>query len=123
MMQKIIDSGQHDQPEGYTEAIMELRDTLGAHIAYNIPKICTAKQYQALTLYITGLYTQTEIANQLGTHQTNVHKLIWGNINYRTEPPRRTGGAIDNIRKWATTNPRCIELLQEIRDCRAEDFQ
>jgi DNA-binding CsgD family transcriptional regulator len=121
MMQVIRESGQHAAAVGYSDELIELRERLQLRVVSNLQTILTERQHTALTLYTSGLYTQTEIAEQMGICQSSVHKTIFGNIVYKVKPIVRHGGAISRLRKWAETDAECIEILQAIADLADED--
>ena len=105
------------QSPDHTQVAEEARGELLDHISANVQSILTQKQYDVYSRYSTGLYTQQQVAAQLGIDQSSVHKQMFGNIIYKPGlPPRRSGGAIYRIQLWCSSDARVQELLQIIRD-------
>lgn len=60
--------------------------------------ILTNRQYKVLTLWMIGKATQFDIGAKIGICQTNVHKTLFGNMNYKYN--KKQGGVFKKIDKW-----------------------
>jgi predicted transcriptional regulator len=59
--------------------------------------------------------TQNEISNELGKHQTTIHKILQGNIDYNNQK-KRYGGALKKIRKLCQKNEKVQSILVKMRE-------
>jgi len=79
----------------------------------------TARQAEVVTLRLQGK-TQIQIAEQLEIHQTTVHKLLMGNIDY-ANGKKRYGGAIKKLTKICFKDEKILGILAEMAELRARD--
>lgn len=76
----------------------------------------TIRQAEVVTLRLQGL-TQIQIADKLGVHQTTIHKLLMGNIDY-ANGRKRYGGAIKKLRKICAKDLKVLEILSKMEELR-----
>jgi DNA-binding CsgD family transcriptional regulator len=103
----------------YSERFYELRQELMVEVMRIINTDLTARQAQVVTLRLNGK-TQIQIAEQLNIHQTTVHKLLMGNIDY-TNGKKRYGGAIKKLTKICFKDEKILGILAEMEELRAKD--
>jgi DNA-binding CsgD family transcriptional regulator len=103
----------------YSEEFCELRQKLIEELHRIIDKDLTKRQAEVLGLRLKNL-TQTEIAESLGIHQTTVHKLLNGNIDY-VNGKKRYGGAMKKLKKICMTNELIISILERMDELRRLD--
>jgi len=103
----------------YSERFYELRQQLLKEVLRIIKTDLTERQCEVVTLRLQGL-TQIQIAEQLGIHQTTVHKLLMGNIDY-ANGKKRYGGAIKKLKKICYKDEKVLKILEEMDDIRAKD--
>jgi DNA-binding CsgD family transcriptional regulator len=104
------------QPSSYNEDFLDLKEQLLNRMWQIIDKGLTKRQKEVLKLSMEGL-TQNEIAKILGINQTSVHKVLRGNIDYKTKDmKRRYGGAFKKISKLCQIDPEIQRILHEIQD-------
>lgn len=103
----------------YSERFDELREDLFQAVLEIINTGLTPRQAQVVSLRLEGK-TQIQIAGQLKIHQTTVHKLLMGNIDY-ANGKKRYGGAIKKLRKLCGKDERIQEILDEMEELRARD--
>ncbi len=103
----------------YSEKFQELRQQLFDEVIRLVNTCLTKRQAQVLALRLEGK-TQIQIADELGIHQTTVHKLLMGNIDY-ANGKKRYGGAIKKLRKMCYRDTTVIKILGEMSELRAED--
>ena len=104
----------------YSERFDELRDELLQEVLAIIDTGLTPRQAQVVTLRLEGK-TQTQIAEELGIHQTTVHKTLMGNIDYANDK-KCYGGAIKKLKKLCAKSPEIQEILEEMDTLRARDY-
>jgi len=79
----------------------------------------TERQRQVINLtYFEGM-TQNEISTQLGKHQTTIHKILQGNIDYNNQK-KRYGGALKKIRKLCSNNEKIRTILSKMKEKQEE---
>lgn len=98
----------------YNEELLDLRDKLRKRMWEIIDEGLTKRQREVIKLYVQDK-TQNEIAKQLGINQTSVHKVIRGNIDYKSGK-RRYGGAIKKIKKLCQADEEIQEILKQIQE-------
>jgi predicted XRE-type DNA-binding protein len=103
----------------YSERFYELRQQLMKEVLRIINTNLTERQCEVVTLRLQGK-TQIQIAEQLGIHQTTVHKLLMGNIDY-ANGKKRYGGAIKKLKKICYKDEKILEILGEMESVRAKD--
>lgn len=109
------------QPFGYNEELLELREHLKERVFQIIEESLTSRQKEVIKLYLKGL-TQLEIASRLSINQTSVHKVLRGNIDYKTtkkgntSAKKRYGGAFKKISKICKTDKIIQDILQKIQE-------
>lgn len=103
----------------YSERFDELREQLLKEVVRLINTRLTRRQAEVITLRLEGK-TQIQIADELGIHQTTVHKLLMGNIDY-SNGKKRYGGAIKKLKKLCIKDKDIQEILIEMDDLRAQD--
>lgn len=98
-----------------SETFQKLRNDLLKEVMYIVENCLTDKQKEVMKMtYIEGK-TQNEISNELGKHQTTIHKILQGNIDYNNQK-KRYGGALKKIRKLCANNERIKEILTKMRE-------
>lgn len=103
----------------YSERFDELRDELLQEVLHIVNTGLTSRQAQVVTLRLEGK-TQIQIAEELGIHQTTVHKTLMGNIDYANNK-KCYGGAIKKLQKLCYKNTEIQEILDEMEELRAKD--
>ena len=82
---------------------------------YIINNCLTDKQREVMKMtYLEGK-TQNEISSELGKHQTTIHKILQGNIDYNNQK-KRYGGALKKIRKLCANNEKVQEIVDRMRE-------
>ena len=104
----------------YSEKFDELREELLKEVMEIINVGLTYRQAQVISLRLDGK-TQTQIAEELGIHQTTVHKTLRGNIDYANDK-KCYGGAIKKLRKLCNKSPEIQEILEEMDNLRAKNM-
>lgn len=100
----------------YSEEFYEMRQELINEVLRIINNFLTERQQEVILLRLQGK-TQTQIAEQLGIHQTTVHKLLMGNIDY-ANGKKRYGGAIKKLKKLCNEDVKILEILKKIEEFR-----
>ena len=103
----------------YSEKFEDLRSQLLQEVLRIVSESLTKRQAEVVTLRLEGK-TQIQIAEQLGIHQTTVHKLLMGNIDY-ANGKKRYGGAIKKLKKICAKDEIVQEILIEMDSLRARD--
>lgn len=103
----------------YSERFYELRQELMTEVLRIIQTNLTERQAEVVTLRLEGK-TQIQIAEQLSIHQTTVHKLLMGNIDY-ANGKKRYGGAIKKLTKICFKDEKILSILAEMEELRAKD--
>lgn len=104
----------------YSEKFDELRDELLQEVLEIINTGLTSRQAQVVTLRLEGK-TQIQIAEELGIHQTTVHKTLMGNIDYANNK-KCYGGAIKKLKKLCSKSSEIQNILEEMETLRATDY-
>lgn len=98
-----------------SEEFRKLRNELLSEVMYIVENCLTDKQKEVMKMtYLEGK-TQNEISNELGKHQTTIHKILQGNIDYNNQK-KRYGGALKKIRKLCANNKKIREILKKMRE-------
>jgi ABC-type methionine transport system ATPase subunit len=98
-----------------SEEFQKLRFELLEEVMHIINFCLTAKQKEVMKMtYVEGK-TQNEISLELGKHQTTVHKILQGNIDYNNQK-KRYGGALKKIRKLCASNEKIKKILAQMRE-------
>jgi len=100
----------------YSEEFYDLRQQLMDEVMRIIKNNLTKRQAEVVLLRLEGK-TQIQIAEELGIHQTTVHKLLMGNIDYANDK-KRYGGAIKKLRKICTKDEKILEILCQMEELR-----
>lgn len=103
----------------FSEEFYELRIQLIQEVLRVVRSCLTKRQEEVITLRLKDL-TQIQIAEKLGIHQTTVHKLLMGNIDY-ANGKKRYGGAIKKLKKVCSKDEKILEILEEMERLRARD--
>ena len=103
----------------FSEEFYELRIKLIQEVLRVVRLCLTKRQEEVITLRLKDL-TQIQIAEKLGIHQTTVHKLLMGNIDY-ANGKKRYGGAIKKLKKVCSKDENILEILEEMERLRAKD--
>lgn len=106
---------------GFSKEIMELRKKLIKEIRRLVNTILTNRQKEVVNLRLKG-YTQVQIANTLGIHQTTVHKTLSGNIDYKNGEARY-GGAIKKLQKACKKDIKVIDILKKINEIKIQQHE
>lgn len=98
-----------------SEEFQNLKRELLSEVMNIIETCLTENQKEIMVMtYVEGK-TQNEIAQELGKHQTTIHKQLRGNLDY-TNNGKRYGGAIKKIKKLCAKNDKIQEILQQMKD-------
>lgn len=103
----------------YSERFDELREKLLEKVTQLIETKLTQRQSEVILLRLQGK-TQIQIADELGIHQTTVHKLLSGNIDY-ANGKKRYGGAIKKLQKLCNKDKEIQEILDEMEELKTCD--
>ena len=99
----------------YSEEFFNLKQSLMKEVIRVVNTSLTKRQREVVTLRLQGK-TQMQIADQLGIHQTTVHKLLCGNIDYRHNKKRRYGGAVKKLQKVCEKDEKILSILEEMNN-------
>lgn len=98
-----------------SEEFQSLRHELLTEVMNIISNSLTEKQREVMHMtYVEGK-TQNEISNELGKHQTTIHKILQGNIDYNNQK-KRYGGALKKIRKLCINSEIIQDILSRMRE-------
>ena len=98
-----------------SEEFQKLKIELLEEVMYIINNCLTAKQREVMKMtYLEGK-TQNEISAELGKHQTTIHKILQGNIDYNNQK-KRYGGALKKIRKLCANNDKIKHILSQMKE-------
>lgn len=98
-----------------SEEFQKLKIDLLQEVMGIIDNCLTDKQKEVMKMtYLEGK-TQNEISNELGKHQTTIHKILQGNIDYNNHK-KRYGGALKKIRKLCLSNEKIQSILLKMRE-------
>jgi len=98
-----------------SEEFNKLKSELLEEVMSIIHNNLTEKQKEVvIMMYLEGK-TQQAISNELGKHQTAVHKIIQGNIDYKTPEQKRYGGALKKIKRLCESNKKIKQILLQMR--------
>lgn len=97
-----------------SEEFFELRQQLLDEIMHIIKLNLTKRQREVILLRLEGK-TQMQIATMLRLHQTTIHKILHGNIDYFNEK-KRYGGAIKKIKKICFKNPTILSIIKQMEE-------
>jgi len=98
-----------------SEEFQNLKQDLLKEVLSIINNCLTEKQKEVMRMtYIEGK-TQNEISSELGKHQTTIHKILQGNIDYNNQK-KRYGGALKKIRKLCANSEKIQGILVKMRD-------
>lgn len=103
----------------YSEEFYNLRQKLLNEVVRIVNSELTSRQIEVVTLRLQDM-TQTQIAERLKIHQTTVHKLLMGNIDY-ANGKKRYGGAIKKLRKICTKDSKIKNILEKMEELRTKD--
>jgi DNA-binding CsgD family transcriptional regulator len=103
----------------YSDEFYDLKEQLMQEILRIVNDGLTERQMEVVTLRLKGK-TQIQIADQLGIHQTTVHKLLMGNIDY-ANGKKRYGGAIKKIKKICARDTKILDILRKIEDLKTKE--
>jgi DNA-binding CsgD family transcriptional regulator len=105
----------------FSEEFFDLRQQLIQEVLRVVGSCLTKRQAEVVGLRLIDL-TQIQIAEQLGIHQTTVHKLLMGNIDY-ANGKKRYGGAIKKLKKVCSKDSKVIFLLEEMEKLRTKELE
>ena len=98
-----------------SEEFQKLKTELLEEVLKIIDQCLTPKQKEVIRMtYIEGK-TQNEISCELGKHQTTIHKILQGNIDYNNKK-KRYGGAIKKIKKLCNNNVKIQKILSKMKE-------
>ena len=98
-----------------SEEFQKLKNELLEEVMSIINNHLTEKQREVVTMVYLEGKTQQEISTALGKHQTTVHKIIQGNIDYNTASKKRYGGALKKIKRLCEANEKINQILAQMR--------
>jgi predicted DNA-binding protein YlxM (UPF0122 family) len=98
-----------------SEEFQEMKRQLLQEVLDIVNNCLTDKQKEVMKMtYLEGK-TQNEISEELGKHQTTIHKILQGNIDYNNHK-KRYGGALKKIRKLCASNTKIQKLLLKMKE-------
>jgi len=98
-----------------SEEFQKLKAELMKEVMYIVENCLTDKQREVMIMtYLEGK-TQQEISSELGKHQTTIHKIIKGNIDYGNQK-KRYGGALKKMRKLCANSEKIQKILIKMRE-------
>ncbi|KKN17596.1 hypothetical protein LCGC14_0964290 [marine sediment metagenome] len=98
-----------------SEEFQQLKHELLEEVMSIIEHCLTNKQREVMKMtYLEGK-TQNEISSELGKHQTTIHKILQGNIDYGNQK-KRYGGALKKIRKLCANSEKIQKILALMRE-------
>lgn len=103
----------------YSEEFSILRQQLMKEVMRVIKSELTVRQAEVVILRLQNM-TQTQIAEKLGIHQTTVHKLLMGNIDY-ANGKKRYGGAIKKLKKICYKDSKILDVLSKMEELRTKE--
>jgi len=96
------------------EYCMDLEEDLAKELFALIFMNGTDQQIQVSKMIINGL-TQQEIARKLGINsQSNIHKVLMGNIDYSTNETKKYGGLANKLTKLLHKSRPIQKIMKEI---------
>lgn len=98
----------------YSEEFYNLRQQLINEVMRIIDTNLTKRQAEVIKLRLEGK-TQIQIAEELQIHQTTVHKLLSGNIDYKNGQ-KRYGGAIKKLKKICAKDKAVMDILEKMEE-------
>jgi len=98
-----------------SEEFQQLKNELLEEVMSIINSSLTEKQREVMHMTYMEGKTQNEISNELGKHQTTIHKILQGNIDYNNQK-KRYGGALKKIRKMCKKNEKIQSILNKMRE-------
>lgn len=104
----------------YSEEFYELRQKLIDEVMKIINNNLTPRQAEVVKLRLEGK-TQIQIAEQLGVHQTTIHKLLSGNLDY-SNGRKRYGGAIKKLKKICAKNDCVLDILAQMDELKTREL-
>lgn len=106
----------------HNEALATVRADLAEYLIKQAPAVLTERQWGVLSMWLTGRYTQQEIADYYGIAQTTVCKTLHGNDAYMPNGKSvRHGGVIKKLQIWAETDQQIQEYLKQIAELQEEE--
>lgn len=102
-----------------SEKFQNLKNELIEEVINIIDTCLTEKQKEVMYMTYMEGKTQNEISNELGKHQTTIHKILQGNIDYSNHK-KRYGGALKKVRKICAESEIIQKILNDMRDCSRE---
>ena len=98
-----------------SEEFQKLKIELLAEVTDIINNHLTEKQKEVIRMTYMEGKTQNEISIELGKHQTTIHKILRGNIDYNNQK-KRYGGALKKIKKLCANNKKIQKILLQMRE-------
>lgn len=98
-----------------SDEFKQLKKELLAEVFDIIENGLTVKQKEVMKMTYVDGKTQNEISSELGKHQTTIHKMLQGNIDYNNQK-KRYGGAIKKIQKLCANNEKIQAILALMRE-------
>jgi len=97
-----------------SEEFQVLKNELLEEVLKVINSYLTNKQREVMRMtYLEGK-TQQEISFELNKHQTTIHKILQGNIDYNNQR-KRYGGALKKVKRLCAKNERIKQILIQMR--------
>ena len=105
----------------FSEEFYELRQELICEVLRVVNSELTPRQKEVVNLRLENL-TQIEIAEKLSLHQTTIHKIISGNIDY-ANGKKRYGGALKKLKKLCAKDEKILEILKKMEDLKKMELE
>jgi len=116
--------GQFLNIHNFSEKFYELKQELMDEVLRIIDEKLTQKQKDVIKLRLKG-FTQFYIGTLLNRHQTTVHKILNGNVDYKNSKKsnvkKRYGGIIKKLKKLCLKDPKIISILNNIKIFKEDD--
>lgn len=103
----------------YNEEFDELKEKLLFEVLRLINNDLTERQKQVVLKRLEGK-TQIQIAEELQIHQTSIHKILSGNIDF-SNGKKRYGGAYKKLKKLCAKDNIIQDILTKMRELRGVD--
>ena len=103
----------------FSEEFFDLRQKLIAEVIRIVKTSLTKRQAEVMLLRLEGK-TQMQIAEQLHIHQTTIHKILSGNLDYNNGK-KRYGGAIKKLKNICAKDGKVLNILQKMDDLKNKE--
>ena len=102
-----------------SDALLDLIQALNDRIKDIVDTLLTVRQKEVVTLIFYQGYSQTEVATMTSTVQPTIHKILFGNLDYK-HGGKRYGGAIKKMKRLCEKDEQVCSLLAQIDQLKQE---